>query len=77
MLPEPKCYLRGCVHFRGFDQPDGTERSERFVCAAFPDGIPQEIAFGENPHAKPVPGDHGIQFKAGPLPEQGGEAEED
>jgi len=35
------------------------------VCAAFPDGIPNEIAYGKNKHAKPFPGDHGIQYEKG------------
>jgi len=32
-------------------------------CAAFPDGIPDEIWLGKNDHTKPYPGDHGIQFE--------------
>ncbi len=31
-------------------------------CAAFPDGIPDEILDGTIHHTVPVPGDHGIQF---------------
>jgi hypothetical protein len=62
MLLEPKCRKRGCVHFQGVRQPDGTEKSERVVCEAFPDGIPEEIAYGDNPHTEPYPGDHGILY---------------
>ena len=47
----------------GVDQPDETEVSERAVCKAFPRGIPEEIAFGDNLHTEPYPGDNGIQFK--------------
>ena len=36
------------------------------VCAAFPDGIPQDIIQGMNRHEAPFPGDHGIQFEAEP-----------
>ena len=34
------------------------------ICEAFPDGIPDEIAYGDNPHTSPFPGDHGIRFEA-------------
>ncbi len=34
------------------------------TCAAFPDQIPDEIWNGENKHAKPYQGDHGIQFES-------------
>lgn len=33
------------------------------VCAAFPNGIPEEIFSGENNHTKPYPGDNGILFE--------------
>jgi len=63
MLMKPKCFARKCSHFTGVDQPDGTERTERVVCEAFPKGIPSEIAYGKNLHLKPFPGDRGIQFE--------------
>lgn len=63
MLAEPHCFTRLCRHFRGVAQPDGTEMTERVVCKAFPDGIPDEIAYGSNPHTKPFPGDRGVQFE--------------
>ena len=34
-----------------------------WVCEAFPDGIPKEIAFGDWDHTKPFPGDKGILFE--------------
>jgi hypothetical protein len=52
MIAEPKCYSRGCQHFMGVSRPDGTEASERAVCKAFPDGIPDEIAYGDDLHTK-------------------------
>jgi len=63
MLQEPKCSIRNCKHFEGVSQPDGTEMTERVVCSAFSKGIPAEIAYGDNDHTKPYPGDNGIQFE--------------
>lgn len=65
MLAEPKCFSRGCRWFRGVDQPDGTEQSEIIVCEAFPNGIPHEIAYGDNLHVSEFPGDHRIRFEFG------------
>lgn len=62
-IPTPRCWERGCKHFIGVDQPDGTEETERNICAAFPAGIPEEIVVGLNLHTTPYPGDHGIQFE--------------
>lgn len=63
MIIEPNCYKRRCKNFIGVSQSDGTEQTERVVCKAFPDGIPDEIAYGDNKHLKPYPGDNGIQFE--------------
>jgi hypothetical protein len=65
MLAPVKCAERGCRHFRGFWQSDGTEGTEVAVCKAFPRGIPPDIAFGDNPHTTPVQGDHGVRFAEG------------
>jgi len=56
MIIEPRCSERKCAHYVGIDQNDGTELSEKPVCIAFPEGIPREIAYGDNPHAAPVDG---------------------
>lgn len=64
ILQEPRCSIRRCKHFRGMRQSaDESEASERLTCAAFPDGIPAEIAYGTAPHVKPFPGDRGIQYE--------------
>lgn len=64
MLAEPHCNMRACKHFVGVSQEDGTEMTEVVVCKAFPKGIPSEIAYGDNLHLAPFPGDHGIQFES-------------
>jgi hypothetical protein len=62
MILEPKCSKRKCAHFVGVKQDGKNEKTERVICKAFPDGIPDEIAYGNNDHIKPMKGDHGIQF---------------
>jgi hypothetical protein len=37
--------------------------SERVVCKAFPERIPDEIAYGDNLHLEPFKGDNGIQYE--------------
>lgn len=64
MLAEPRCYTRNCRHFIGVKN-DGDEATERVFCVAFPDGIPDDISYGDNLHTKPFPGDHGIQYERG------------
>jgi len=71
LLP-PRCWERGCIHFNGAVQPDGTEDGEFIACDAFPDspGIPDEIAYGEDLHLSSVEGDHGIVFEPDPAREE-------
>lgn len=59
MLKEPKCYERKCKHFEGITQPDGTELTEVNYCLAFPNGIPDKIAYGDNKHQVVVEGQTG------------------
>ena len=54
MILEPRCSKRKCAFFTGVAQPDGTEATERVICSAFPDGIPDEIAYGKNLHLEPL-----------------------
>lgn len=61
MLSEPNCHKRRCIHFQGVVGDMETE--QRVICAAFPDGIPSEISYGDNKHTTPYPGDNGIQFE--------------
>ena len=59
MLSEPNCSERRCIHFIGITQKDGTEMTEVAVCFAFPEGIPDEIAYGDNLHDKVIEGQTG------------------
>ena len=59
MILEPKCNKRNCIHFKGVLQPDGTELTEIVICLAFPLGIPNDIAYGNNKHTTIVEGQEG------------------
>jgi len=65
MLEEPRCSKRNCRHFEGARWLGDDEPTEVVVCRAFPDGIPSEIAYGDNPHTEPYRGDSGIRFEQG------------
>jgi hypothetical protein len=62
MLPRPRCDARSCKHFRGISSTE-EERDQRPVCAAFPLGIPDEIAYGDNDHTEPYLGDNGVRYE--------------
>lgn len=64
MLGEPNCFKRRCIHLIGVRNDTDEECNERVVCTAFPEGIPYEIAYGDNLHREPFPGDNGIQYEA-------------
>ncbi len=66
----PNCFKRKCRHF--MISPEEESFQSKVVCRAFPAGIPEEIAFGDNLHTAPYPGDHGIQYEASDE-EKGGE----
>jgi hypothetical protein len=55
MLAECNCFTRQCKYYVGIIQPDGTEMSETNFCGAFPKGIPDEIAYGDNDHSEVLP----------------------
>ncbi len=50
MLGRPKCFQRNCRYYIGVIQPDGTELTETHACPAFPEGVPEEITYGDNRH---------------------------
>jgi hypothetical protein len=67
MLVQPRCSERECKHFRGVSYAKaGDVSTEQPICAAFPNGIPLEIAYGENLHLLPIEGDSGIQYEREP-----------
>jgi len=47
MLAEPNCFKKRCEHYLGVIQPDGTELTEVCNCKVYPDGIPDDIAYGD------------------------------
>ena len=52
MIQTPKCFKRKCIHYIGVKQDDQKENNERVVCTAYPDMIPDVIAYGKNKHKK-------------------------
>ena len=54
MLTEPRCFTRRCKHYMGVHSRTKATESEILVCKAFPEGIPDEIAYGTNDHVKPL-----------------------
>lgn len=59
MILKPNCFSRNCKWYVGVYQSDGTEMTEVNHCMAFPEGIPDEIAYGNNKHSKLYPGQVG------------------
>lgn len=62
VLAEPACFTRRCKHFVGTNVPE-VGGVEKVVCVSFPEGIPDEIAYGDNLHIKSFLGDNGIQYE--------------
>ena len=50
-----------CRHCRHLQHP------ARRTCAAFPDGIPNDLWWAYRGHREPFPGDQGIQYEERPL----------
>lgn len=58
MLKYSQC--AACAHYRWGSSSVGGQ------CAAFPDGIPEEIYRNRVRHDRPYPGDNGIMFEKDP-----------
>lgn len=68
MITEPNCRKRNYVHYIGIINDDGDETTERPACEAFRNGIPDEIAYGDNKHLKKHPDqDNDIVYEEDPL----------
>ena len=46
----PKCYTRKCIHYLGFKN-EGVRLTGKVYCKAFPNKIPDRIAYGEDEHS--------------------------
>ena len=53
----------GLCNFCTHRHPLPNRAGQPWTCAAFPDGIPQDIIRSRVDHRKPHAGDHGIQFE--------------
>ena len=70
MLAQSWCSKRGCIHYLGVKQDQESEMGERNICKAYPDGIPDEIAYGEFPHDEVYPGQNGDFIFQSSLPSE-------
>ena len=64
MLKIPRCFERKCIHFKGVTWLGKQEKSEINFCNAFPEGISEDITYGDNLHLIPIKGqDNTIVFE--------------
>jgi len=50
MKTKPNCFKRKCKHYLGVVLPDSDGSPIRYFCKAYPNKIPDEIAFGNDLH---------------------------
>ena len=46
MIQEPKCFRIRCIHYLGILQPNNDESIELPYCKIYPEGISDDIAYG-------------------------------
>lgn len=64
MIRESQCIY--CKHFQGATSqgnPQGNPFATPKICAAFPQGIPQEVLLTIHDHRLPFDGDHGVRYE--------------
>jgi hypothetical protein len=62
MTTGPMSQCGACTHFRSpFSRGD---YSGGPFCAAFPDGIPDEVYDNRLDHRQPIDGDHGVRWES-------------
>ncbi len=65
LIGPSRCFERECRYLTGIiDVPNLaadciTDGAHRWACPAFPDGIPDDIAYGDNLHERPDPRQEG------------------
>lgn len=54
MVLDCNCFFSECIHYKGIKRLTEQEESEVHFCLAFPDGIPDGIAFENEKHLEPI-----------------------
>lgn len=64
MIKQSTCDKRDCEHYQGVNKANPDDESTEFhYCRAYPEGIPDDISFGNKRHLQSYGDDSGIIFK--------------
>jgi len=58
----PRSQCTTCARYRSPFSEENTRGLDDSFCAAFPDGIPDDVYNNALDHRQPVTGDHGLQW---------------